>query len=397
MVLNHSEIVYDLLEHCLNICTAKNDFMKAYIAKSVLGVFAFDENGDLLDSVAFAKNPEEVADKLAKSDYALIPEEEDIMERLKDFEIIIEKEVPIKGISIENPNLGGELLRSNILDFAADLGFSDQEFRKFSHQVNILLTKKKVKEEYKERDKLLAQAIEALDDIDESLNLLSERIREWYSIHFPEMDSAVDDNEKYTGLIQKFGKKENFEGELSTIVKDSMEADIGEEDLLILKGFANRIEGLFKFRAELERYIDSSMEDIAPNLRALIGASLGARLISDAGGLQDLSRMPASRIQVLGAKKALFAHLKKKGSSPKHGVIFQHGTISKSPWWQRGKIARALSSKIAIASRVDAFSGEFVGDRLKEDFLKRFEEIKKAFPNAPKKMRIIRASKRKKR
>ncbi|MFQ5887256.1 MAG: C/D box methylation guide ribonucleoprotein complex aNOP56 subunit [Candidatus Hydrothermarchaeales archaeon] len=375
---------------------AKNDAMKAYIAKSVLGVFAFDEDGNLIDSINFIKNPEEVAEKLAESDHALIPEEKDMMERLKDYEIIIEKETPIKGLAIENPNLGGETLRSNILDFAANMGFSDQEFREFSHQVNILLTKKKMRAEHKEKDRLLTQAIEALDDTDESLNLLSERIREWYSIHFPEMDSAVEDNEKYAELIREFGKRESFKDELSDIAEDSMGAELKEEDLLILKGFADKIHDLFKFRADLESYIDSSMEDIAPNLRALIGASLGARLISLAGGLQELSRMPASRIQVMGAKKALFSHLKKKGSSPKHGIIFQHGTIGKSPWWQRGKIARALSSKIAIASRVDAYSGEFVGDRLKEDFLKRFEEIKITFPNAPKKMRIIKAPKKKK-
>jgi len=371
--------------------------MKAYIAKSVLGVFAFDEKDKLIDNIPFTRDPEEVACKLAESENTLIPEEKEMIKRLKDYEIIIEKETPIKGLTIKNPNPGGELLRSNLKDYAADLGFQDKELKKFSHQVNIFLSKKKIKAEHREKDKLLAQAIEALDDTDESLNLLSERIREWYSIHFPEMTNAIEDNEKYTELIREFGRRNSYTDELSNLAKDSMGADMGEDDLAILLGFAEKIDGLFKFRSDLERYIDTSMEDIAPNLKAVIGPSLGARLISITGGLKDLAKMPASRIQVLGANKALFAHIKKRASPPKHGVIFQHGSISMSPWWQRGKIARALAGKTAIAARVDAYAGEFVGDTLKEDFLKRLEEIKKSYPTAPKKMRIIRIPKQKKR
>lgn len=371
--------------------------MKAYIAKSVLGVFAFDEEDKLIDNIPFTRDPEEVACKLAESENTLIPEEEEMIKRLKDYETFIEKETPIKGLTIKNPNPGGELLRSNLKDYATDLGFQDKELKKFSHQVNILLSKKKIKAEHREKDKLLAQAIEALDDTDESLNLLSERIREWYSIHFPEMTNAVEDNEKYTELIREFGRRNSYTDELSNLAKDSMGADLGADDLAILRGFAEKIDGLFKFRSELERYIDTSMEDIAPNLRAVIGPTLGARLISITGGLKDLARMPASRIQVLGANKALFAHLKKRASPPKHGVIFQHGSISMSPWWQRGKISRALAGKTAIAARVDAYGGGFVGDTLKESFLKRLDEIKKSYPTAPKKMRIIRRPRPKKR
>ncbi len=374
----------------------KNNSMKAYITKSVLGVYAFDSDGNLIDTVTFSKNPEEAAEKLARSEHALIPEEKDMIASLKDYEIIIEKETPIKGLTIENPNQGGEILRSNILKYASELGFSEQEFREFSHRVNLILTKNKVRTTYGKKDKLLTQAIEALDDTDESLNLLTERIREWYSLHFPEMNGAIEDNEKYSELILDFGRRDSFKDDLSKLAKDSIGADIGEDDISILQGFADRVNSLFKFRAELERYIDDSIEEIAPNINAIVGPTLGARLISIAGGLQELARIPASRIQVLGANKAMFFHLKKKRSSPKHGVIFQHGAISKSPWWQRGKISRALSGKIAIAARIDAFGGEFEGDRLKEGFQKRFHDIKKTFPNAPKKMRIIRLPKPKK-
>ena len=90
---------------------------------------------------------------------------------------------------------------------------------------------------------------------------------------------------------------------------------------------------------------------------------------------------------MLGAEKAMFRHLKKKALPPKHGIIYQYPLIQRSPWWQRGKISRAFASKVAIACRVDALSGEYVGDELKEGFLRRVEEVRAAHPKAPRKGR----------
>lgn len=45
---------------------------------------------------------------------------------------------------------------------------------------------------------------------------------------------------------------------------------------------------------------------VAPNLSALIGEMVGARLISHAGSLTNLAKYPASTVQILGAEKALF-------------------------------------------------------------------------------------------
>jgi rRNA biogenesis protein Nop56/Nop58 len=125
------------------------------------------------------------------------------------------------------------------------------------------------------------------------------------------------------------------------------------------------------------------MKEVAPNITALVGPTLGARLLSLAGSLEDLAKMPASTIQVLGAEKALFRALRKKGRPPKHGVIFQYPDIHTSPRWQRGKIARALAAKLAIAARVDQFSGRFIGDKLNEELKKRIEEIKTKYAQPP--------------
>jgi nucleolar protein 56 len=110
---------------------------------------------------------------------------------------------------------------------------------------------------------------------------------------------------------------------------------------------------------------------------------MSARIISIAGSLERLAMMPASTIQVLGAEKALFRSLKTGSRPPKHGIIFQHQALHTAPKWQRGKIARVLSSKLSIAARIDSFGGEFLGDQLVEYIEKRILEIQKKYPSAP--------------
>ncbi|MGY5871810.1 MAG: C/D box methylation guide ribonucleoprotein complex aNOP56 subunit, partial [Candidatus Thorarchaeota archaeon] len=115
----------------------------------------------------------------------------------------------------------------------------------------------------------------------------------------------------------------------------------------------------------------------------LVGPLVGARLISLAGSLKDLARKPSSTVQVFGAEKALFRAIKTGADPPKHGIIYRVSEINSAPYWQRGKIARALAGKLSIAARIDAYSDRNIGTSLREDFLERVEEIKKQNPNAP--------------
>jgi nucleolar protein 56 len=125
------------------------------------------------------------------------------------------------------------------------------------------------------------------------------------------------------------------------------------------------------------------MEEVAPNTKALAGSLLGARLIAIAGGLSNLSRKPASTIQILGAEKALFRSLKTGTLPPKHGLIFQHTFLHDAKRWQRGKIARALAGKLAIAVRTDAFGGRDIRAALKADLDKRVAEIQEKYREPP--------------
>ena len=137
---------------------------------------------------------------------------------------------------------------------------------------------------------------------------------------------------------------------------------------------------ILKTKDDLNKYIDESMKEVAPNIQCLVGSLLGARLIALAGSLEGLAKCSSGTVQVLGAEKALFRHLRSGEDPPKHGVIFQSSYIHSSKIHQRGKIARALAGKLSIAARVDYFSGEFISPTLVKELEKKIEGIKSSFP-----------------
>merc|ERR1719346_724691 len=143
--------------------------------------------------------------------------------------------------------------------------------------------------------------------------------------------------------------------------------------------FTQRMVKLAEFRNNLSNYSTTKMGDVAPNLSALIGDTVAARLISKAGSLTNLAKCPASTVQILGAEKALFRALKTKGNTPKYGLIFHSSFIGRAGSKNKGRISRFLANKCSIASRIDCFSEvstKLFGEKLKEqveDRLKFYE------------------------
>ncbi len=236
----------------------------------------------------------------------------------------------------------------------------------------------------------------SLDDVEKVQNLMVSRLREWYGLHFPEAAHAIENGQTLARVVADGGSRDQIENDLDLVrlieessvkiesLKQSMGAEISVKDMKMIQSLAQQILNLHKFREQLEKYLDKSMQALAPNMRGLIGPVIGARLIGLAGGIEKLARFPASTIQVLGAEQALFRALKTGAKPPKHGVIFQHTLIHSAPWWQRGKIARILAGKIAIAARIDLYSGQYVADDLKQNVLSRVAEVKRKYPIAPK-------------
>lgn len=268
-------------------------------------------------------------------------------------------------------------------------------------------TKKKVEEAYTEKDRYIIQAIEALDDLDAAYNLLVERLREWYGLHFPEVNQIVKDHEKFVALVSEVGARSKMDEEtlrgmlgeklaprVAEAAQQSMGTVLEGDDLKMIQDFASRVKELREMRERLADYIRDQMKKIAPNTTAIAGPLLGARLLSKAGGLKKLAMLPASTIQVLGAEKALFKHLAKGTPPPKHGILFQHPLVRSAKKWQRGKIARAIAAKLAIAAREDYFGGKDISEKLLAEIEERVQEVREKYPSPPKRQRPKNVQKR---
>ena len=359
---------------------------RAYIVENVAGIYGVDENSEIIYRVLFPSTPEKIVEKIELIQSGqLVDELKDVLSALKQKEIqeiVVEGEKLAKSIqeqfdiqiTIEKGNTVAKDFRERFFPIAKEEGISNFQF--ILQSVGLLQAQKKIKRASERRDKMVAQAIKAIDDIDQTLNLFSTRIREWYGLHFPELDK-LENHEAYVGLVGSLGPRHHFlvseiqkitdmssdkAKEIESNVKRSIGAEMTEDDLKSLIGFANITHDLYKVRKESEHYIEETMKEVAPNVTAVVGALLGARVISIAGGLLELARLPASTVQVLGAEKALFRAIKTGSKPPKHGVLFQKPEIHNAKWWLRGKIARAISGKLTIAARVDAYAGEFIGD-----------------------------------
>ena len=382
--------------------------MEFYITQCIAGFIAFNQDFEIVNMKLFEEN--KIVEKLIRIEENEILDEEigliNELELNSDDKVIIEttkRRSQFKSLEnsenliVETPNKGGEYLRENLEDILIKIGFlsENEDYRELIQHYEELAINQ-IKKSSQEEDKLLIQAINSVDDIDESISKLVERIRDWYTIYFPEMDT-ISNNETYTKLIALSENREdiieNFKDQFNEDIEYSSGADIEEADLLMLKSFAESIYSLQKSRKELEVYIDSKMEAIAPNLRDLLGATLGAKLIAHIGSIKRLATYPASVIQIMGAEKAIFRHLKTGERPPKHGLIFQHPSVRGAKWWNRGKIARNLALKITLAVRKDVFSGEY-DPSIAEDYLKKVEQIEKENP-FPKKTSKKRANERK--
>lgn len=368
--------------------------MKSYIASCIAGHIAFNEDLTILDYELYPAS--KVTNRILESkDGLLLIEEETLLNRIsKKFDsIIIETQnhpnkynhlKDYEKFEFEKTSIAGRHLRSNLTSILCEIGFINEaeEYNGRIHKILIELTSRQLRESSEAEDKLLIQAINSLDELDESISKLVSRLREWYSIHFPELD-LISNHEVYTKLVSDKGHRNLvFEENLSSYnfdITESIGADIAEEDLIIIQNLASSIASLQKSRKDIETYIESKMDTVAPNLKDIAGASLGAKLIAHVGSLNRMATYPSSTIQIMGAEKALFRHLTTGERPPKHGLIYQHPDIRSAKWWIRGKLARVLASKISLAVRKDVYSGEY-DPNIKESYLKRVETIEKENP-----------------
>jgi nucleolar protein 56 len=235
---------------------------------------------------------------------------------------------------------------------AVESGYADSraEYYDRLHEATMAATRAEVRERERADDQQLVHAIRAMDDCSRTANELAERLAEWAGTVDPDAGTGV---------------------EYARNLADTDPDDPTERQLVSL---AERVDDLAEERDELRGFVERRAAEVAPNLSALAGPVLAARLIALAGDLESLAKQPSGTVQVLGAEDALFAHLRGRGPSPKHGVIFTHEYVRGTDSDERGSAARALAGKLSIAARVDHYSGD-LRPELEAELAERIETI----------------------
>ncbi|KAL0221009.1 hypothetical protein RCL1_000863 [Eukaryota sp. TZLM3-RCL] len=228
----------------------------------------------------------------------------------------------------------------------------------------------KVKFNVNRVDTMIIQTIALIDQLDKDINSFSMRLREWHGWGFPELSKIVQDSNTYVKVASIVPDKNisqdhearlrtELDGELVDSIiaasKTSIGRDVSPLDVIHIGVFATRLQSLVNLRTDLLSYLNEKMTNVAPNLSAVVGDIIGSRLISHAGSLTNLSKLPASTVQILGAEKALFRALKTRRNTPKYGILFNAGAVTKSVQKNKGRMSRCVANKCSIASRLDSF------------------------------------------
>ena len=315
--------------------------MSKFIFSNVIGTFVFDEKYKLADGLLFKdikqyKNKKEYEEKLMQKHNDLtVPEDNDLY---------------------------------NILLFFKNKKYFSQLYKK-----NLDITKNSIKASVNDGS-LIIQTINSIEEVNKTINLLTKRLREWYSLYNPEISNKIADHENFAITITKKSKKQLLK-EFDFDEKDSMGTDLKEKDVSAILLLATQVNNFYKLKKYYENYLEGLEKTACPNFATVAGFAIAGKLISHAGSLRRLVEMPASTIQILGAEKALFRHMrnKKRNLPPKFGLIHEHQLIQKSKDEMQGKAARALADKLSIAVKIDYFKGKFIGDKLKNGLVDKFK------------------------
>lgn len=217
-------------------------------------------------------------------------------------------------------------------------------------------------------DMMVVQAVSLLEDLDKEINKYAMRAKEWYGWHFPELAKAINDNIAYAKIVlamkTRFNARDTdfsdfLDEEDVQKVKDaamiSMGTEIADEDVENICKLCSEVVNGAKYREQLQAYLSSRMQTIAPNLTTMVGEQIGARLIQKAGSLLSLAKYPSSTVQILGAEKALFRALKARQATPKYGLLYNASAVSKAPQANKGTMSRVLAAKASLSARIDSF------------------------------------------
>jgi nucleolar protein 56 len=340
-----------------------------YLITEWFGAFLLAEDGSVKAERLFPRDPATLAALLHRLQDGQVLEEERELANRADGALMVREErhlrLPAAVLAEKTPTMA---------DRAKDYNFGKDAL----HAATMELGRLGVRAASSRRDMHVVQAVDAIDELNEQANVLVERLREWYGLHFPEFVDGNQRNEEVATLISQHGTREAImAAQPQYKVDNSMGGPLPDLEIGAVRALARTASSLYASRADLEKYLDTAMPEIAPNVAQLLQPVLAARMLKQAGGLRRLATMPAGTIQTLGAEKALFRHIKEGKRPPKHGFLMQHPLVHRAPRYHRGALARSLAAKVALAARADAFThGKDVGLRLAAQFEERAESLK---------------------
>jgi nucleolar protein 56 len=236
-----------------------------------------------------------------------------------------------------------------------------------------LYSQSKMKLNLEKTDSLVTQSNFLLEQLDSDLNFFTMLCKDWYTWHFPELIKTVKDGYLFALVVKLIGNRKSLNKkkteELKILIinefvseeiinssRISIGSNISTSDVSVIERLASLIINLSEFRNYINFSLCKKVATITPNLNQIIGENLVAKLISKAGSLKNLTRFPASTIQILGSEKALFKALKNKIKTPKYGILFHSNFLQSVEKGFQAKFSRYLANKCTLAIRIDYFS-----------------------------------------
>jgi nucleolar protein 56 len=316
-----------------------------------------DDNSEVLEVEICKKklNKEEVAKRLRLlTSGVLLDEAKHLIQRYPEAKLIEMVDPILESLELPYPNEE----RMQILDEAA-----------------LLLSAQDVDEAASDPDRRLEHLIRASDELRGSWVLLEARLTEWVVLLLPRARMEADRN-RLAKLIMS--------SETISDLAEHFEVTLppkppSESEWLVIKNWAETVASM---QSQLDR-IESTVRDLSlehlPSLSAIAGPMIAARLCVAAHGRMRLARLPAGTVQILGAEKAFFSHLKHGTKPPKHGLIYSHVLISRSPKPIRGRVSRMLAARMSLAARIDAFNGTPWGEEELRNIEERVEGMRQQY------------------
>ncbi|KAL9681121.1 hypothetical protein QQ045_012902 [Rhodiola kirilowii] len=149
-------------------------------------------------------------------------------------------------------------------------------------------------------------------DIENEIVIIHNYIRDNYRLKFPELESLVHHPIDYARVVKKIGNETDLtlvdlEGILPSAIimvvsvtsSTTSGKPLPEENLRKTIDACDRALALDEAKKKVLDFVESRMGYNAPNLSAIVGSAVAAKLMGTAGGLSSLAKMKACNVQLL--------------------------------------------------------------------------------------------------